>query len=455
VYRLIAAPLALILRIFFRHVEVVGLHRIPPEGPVIFVLNHPNGLIDPVLILCYAPRQITFLGKSPVFKMFFIGWVARMIEAIPVYRQQDEEAGLRSSGMQQKNQITFDRVRALLSQGKSIAIFPEGVSHSDTKLKPLKSGAARIALGSGLENLKIVPAGLYYTEKREFRSSVLLYFGEPFGLPPLAQLGTPAEPDRLAVRALTERIKEALDEVTLQAEHSEALKFIERAERIFTAGRHASETSSSQRETLPWASQRLRRRFLLRRQFMARYQRLRSEAPEKISALEARIRAFEERLAGVGLKPENLLPPDATRPGTVALGIVLAALRLAALPLVLLGIATNYAVYRLIGVLAVRFAKQEDDLISTIKVLAAMAFYPVSWIVAAAVVGWLLGAPAGLFALILIPLSGYAALLFIEISRADLGRARAIWLLVTRGPFYQELRSEQLAIREEILSLER
>jgi 1-acyl-sn-glycerol-3-phosphate acyltransferase len=455
VYSLIAIPLTLILRIYFRHVEVVGLHRIPAEGPVIFVLNHPNGLVDPVVILCYSPRQITFLGKEPVFKMFFIGWVARMIEAIPVYRQQDESGGLRSSGIQQKNQITFDKVRKLLSEGKSIAIFPEGVSHSDTKLKPLKSGAARIALGSNLENLKIVPAGLYYTEKREFRSSVLLYFGEPFGLPPIAEVGTPAEPDRLAVRAVTERIKEALDEVTLQAEHPDALRFIERAERIFTAGRSSSEIASgSQREVLPWANRRLRRRFIVKRQFMARFQKLKTEAPEQVAALEGKIRAFEEKLAAVGLKPEDLLP-NATRPASVALGSVIALLRFAALPLVVLGVVTHYAVYRLIGVLAIKFAKQEDDLISTIKVISAMAIYPVTWLILAALVWRFLGPLLGLFALGVIPLSGYAALMFVETLRSDLGHARAIWLLVTRGAFYQELRSEQIAIREQILSLDK
>jgi hypothetical protein len=310
-------------------------------------------------------------------------------------------------------------------------------------------------LGSGLENLKIVPAGLYYTEKREFRSSVLLYFGEPFGMPPLANIGTPTEPDRLAVRALTERMKEALDEVTLQAEHADALKFIERAERIFTAGHWASPIPSHQRETLPWASRKLRRRFILERQFMARYQQLRKEAPDKVTALEEKIRGLEGRLARVGLKPEDLLSPDATRPQSIVQGLVLALLRLLALPLVTLGIASHYAVYRLIGVLSIRFAKQDDDLISTVKMLAAMALYPLSWIIIACICAPFLGPFRAILVLLLIPVCGYVALLFIESAHADLGRARALWLLIRQGSQYQELRAEQLAVRELILSMER
>src|SRR5581483_11386468 len=107
-------------------------------------------------------------------------------------------------------------------------------------------------------------------------------------------------------------------------------------------------------EVLPWASQRLRRRFLLRRQFMARYQELQKEAPEKIAALEARIHRFDERLAKLGLGPEDLLASDEARPTSIAKGALTAILRLLALPLVLVGIATHYAVYRLIGFLSRR-----------------------------------------------------------------------------------------------------
>ena len=47
----------LILRIFFRRIEVSGIERVPPRGPVMLVLNHPSGLIDPAFLLCLAPRR--------------------------------------------------------------------------------------------------------------------------------------------------------------------------------------------------------------------------------------------------------------------------------------------------------------------------------------------------------------------------------------------------------------
>src|ERR1051326_1131547 len=51
---LIRRPLLLFLRIFFRRLEAAGLERVPAEGPLLVVLNHPNALIDPLFILCLA-----------------------------------------------------------------------------------------------------------------------------------------------------------------------------------------------------------------------------------------------------------------------------------------------------------------------------------------------------------------------------------------------------------------
>src|SRR3982751_3817639 len=159
--RILCALLRLALRIFFRHIEVAGLERVPTAGPVIFVLNHPNGLVDPVFILCLAPRRVSFLAKSPLFRMPVIGYLVRALEAIPVYRRQD--AGEDTS----RNRETFEKCRALLKRGGTIAICPEGVSHNEPHILPLKSGTARIALGVLGEDpqleLKIAPAGLYYT----------------------------------------------------------------------------------------------------------------------------------------------------------------------------------------------------------------------------------------------------------------------------------------------------
>src|SRR5207245_645757 len=135
-------------------------------------------------LLCLAPGRGSLLAKAPLFRMPVIGFFCRAFEAIPVHRRQD------ASSDPAQNRETFDTARAVLARGGAIAIFPEGASHSDPKLRPLKTGAARIAFGAaaGLapsSSIRIVPAGLYYRAKRTFRSAALLHFGEPFAVEPV------------------------------------------------------------------------------------------------------------------------------------------------------------------------------------------------------------------------------------------------------------------------------
>ena len=135
VRRLLTVGLRFAVQLFFRRIEVVGQDRVPPAGPTIFAINHPNGLVDPAMVLCFTTRPVSFLGKAPLFAMPLIGWFARALDSIPVYRRHD--AGSDPA----QNRETFAKARALLERGGILAIAPEGTSHSDPKLRPIKTGA--------------------------------------------------------------------------------------------------------------------------------------------------------------------------------------------------------------------------------------------------------------------------------------------------------------------------
>src|SRR3982751_1484330 len=198
--RIIVAVVRLALRIYFQRIEVTGVEHVPLETPVIFVLNHPNALVDPVFLLCLAPRDVSFLAKAPLFRMPVIGYLVKQLDSLPVYRRQDEGQDV------SKNQETFIAARKLLARGGTIGICPEGVSHDEPGLKPIKTGAARISLAAvstgEVRELKIVPAGLYYTSKTTFRSSALLYFGESIKVEPV-ELDAEGNPQREDVRLLS------------------------------------------------------------------------------------------------------------------------------------------------------------------------------------------------------------------------------------------------------------
>lgn len=437
--RITCSILRLALRVYFRRIEVTGRENVPRDTPVIFVLNHPNALVDPVFLLCLAPRRVSFLAKAPLFRMPVIGYFVRALDSLPVYRRQDEGEDV------SRNAETFTAARQLLARGGTIAICPEGVSHDEPRLKRLKSGAARIALGavSGDEAiaLQIVPAGLYYTEKSVFRSSALLHFGEPLPVEPcvIQPDGTPA---REAVRELSDRVEQALRDVVLHAEHEEALTLIERAEKIFSADEVAGSSEP----------QSLTRELQLRQRFLDGYAFHRARSPKRVGALEARIARFESELKEVGMDPSDLSLPRSAF-GTVA-GLLARVLRFVLLvPFALFGVVVHYPAYRLGGYLAQHLSRDAEDVVSTFKIVSAMLLFPLTWIIAALSLWRFANWPAALLSLAVVPVSGFIAIHFFEGLDRLSGSVLGLALFLMRRRSFVRLLAERAAIRREILAL--
>jgi 1-acyl-sn-glycerol-3-phosphate acyltransferase len=437
--RIIRGILRLALRVYFRRIEVTGLEHVPPDSPVIFVLNHPNALVDPAFLLCLAPRRVAFLAKAPLFHMPVIGYLVRALDSLPAYRRQDEGQDV------SRNVETFVAARKLLARGVTIGICPEGVSHDEPRLKPLKTGAARIALAAASSgealNLQIIPVGLYYTEKTTFRSSALLYFAEGIPVAPV-QLEPDGTPPRTAVRELSDQIEKAMREVMLHAEQEEALSLIVRAEGIFSA----AEVGEAEQE------QGLARSLELRQRFLAGYAFYRGHAPKQLDALEARIARFEYELAQAGIDPSDLsLPPTAAHTIFSLLAQITTCVLLS--PFALFGTLVHYPAYRFAGFLSRRLARRDQDVLSTFKIVSAMLFFPLTWVVVA-LVSWLLGGWFwGVAALIVTPACGYIAVRFFEELDRFFGSFVALALFVTRRRSFVRLLAERAAIRREIMEL--
>ncbi len=421
----------LVLRVFYRRIEAAGLERVPSSGPTILVLNHPNGLMDPLLLLCLSPRPVSFLAKSPLFTMPFVSFFVKAFGSIPVYRPQDADADVR------RNRETFAMARDLLKQGGVLALFPEGISHDEPRLMPLKSGAARIALGAASEGpVTIVPAGLTYEARDIFRSGALLRIAEPFTVEPIP-LDEKGEPPRTAVKALTARLRVAMEQATLQADDQATLDLAAAAETLFAPG----------------AEERLDARFAFRRLLLERGTRLRESHPERHATISARIERFARVLSASGLSPADL---DG---GTVraelaasAFAALLVALFLA--PPALVGLAAHAPAYNLIGPLARRLSRGDTDIVATIKVLGAFLFFPLTWIALGLAAGLAWGLPLGLLTGLGLPLCGYLALLLLERWERTAAALRALGLSLLRRRTLARLRDERAAIASEMRALD-
>jgi glycerol-3-phosphate O-acyltransferase/dihydroxyacetone phosphate acyltransferase len=113
-----------------------------------------------------------------------------------------------------RNRHTFAAAHRLLARGDLVAIFPEGISHDEPALQPLRTGAARIALGAiddGVHDVQTVAVALVYDDKQRFRSRALMRVGRP-----QSAVEWEAEfrlDDHAAVRALTDDLARRLRQV--------------------------------------------------------------------------------------------------------------------------------------------------------------------------------------------------------------------------------------------------
>jgi 1-acyl-sn-glycerol-3-phosphate acyltransferase len=434
--RLVHAVISIALRLFFRRIETSRGRLAPTTGALIFVLNHPNGLIDPGLVFAALPRRISFLAKSTLFRLPVIGWLLRMVEALPLYRRAD--AGEDTS----QNTATFEACRRLLLRGRCIALFPEGVSHNAPKLMPVKTGAARIALGAFVRGLKIAPVGLYYTSKTSFRGEALLRFGEPLDVP-LVEPDEEGEPPREAVRELSARIEAALREVTLNVESEEQLDAARKAERLF------SSVYEGLNIRLPLAEH-----FdFLRRLSAQLFARLSSA--KNSQELRRRIIRHEEELQRIGIAPENLSLSRHSRWHVLRHFLLRAGALLLLSPLIVVGALLHLPAYLGCTLLARLFPKHGvDEIAPTVKILAAMGLMPLTWLVVAAFAFARWGWEAALLALPLTILCGYVAMRALEEMYDMRGWFKAVLLLFRRRQLFLRLLIERRALQDEIGRME-
>lgn len=415
----------LALRLFYR-LEISG-NRVPKRGPVLIVANHPNSLLDPGMVFAVARRPVSFLAKAPLFGMPGIGWLVKGAGAVPVYRQQD------FPGETARNEDTFRAVWDALASGRAVGIFPEGTSHSSPSLVPLKTGAARIALGAAEQAggaFPIIPIGLSFNEKETFRSEAVAVVGDPVDWDDLASVGLK---DFDAVRELTRRIDEALHEVTVNLERWDDAPLVEAAEAVYAAEIAVDERGGARVERRSDAAEALA---LLRAGDRAEWNGVAREV-----AQHARILRILD-MTPAELRGRNRAP--------VAIRWTLRQFLFFGLgaPAAAAGIAAYYIPYRVTGWLEERTVRDED-VRATFKLLFGGLVH-VAWTLAIALfVGLRFNAWAGVLTGIALPLLGYVAVHVVERWERTMGEARRFFLRTRRAGTLDELRERQhrLALR--------
>lgn len=410
---LVISALRRLLRLFFRRVEVAGLENVPAEGGGVLIAWHPNGLLDPALILAHFPRRVVFGARHGLLQWPLFGRLLRLLGTVPIYRPQDSGRGLSPEERRAANRRSLDALAEAVAGGSFAAIFPEGESHDEPALMDLRPGAARLYLAAaertspGAPPPVVVPVGLHYDRKHLFGSTALIEFHPPLELPAAAlapppgawtgawtgavtaagpDLGSGTEADDLDGEArallLTDHFDRALSEVVQETESWELHHLMHRLRKIFRAERAARAGSRPGPPTL-------RERVLGLARVRQAYLALRETRPEETARLEERVRSYDRTLTALGLEDHELgTRADLASPWRTLLLVAQAVgVYLLLPPLLVLGYVVNTPVALALGAFARRTGGKVKDQAS-IKVIVGVLVFPLVWLAVSLLVAW-------------------------------------------------------------------
>jgi len=162
---------------YFKKILISGKENIPKDKAILFVANHQNALIDPLLIGAITPRELNFLTRADVFNKPFVKWLLSTVNMLPIYRIRDGRIGL------SRNEEVFQKCYSILNKNGTVLIFPEGNHNIQRRLRNLSKGFTRIIFGSLKVNpeleIAVLPVGINYTNAKKYASSVHLIYGKP------------------------------------------------------------------------------------------------------------------------------------------------------------------------------------------------------------------------------------------------------------------------------------
>jgi 1-acyl-sn-glycerol-3-phosphate acyltransferase len=381
---------------FFRDVDVVRKDLVPASGPVLLCINHPNNLIDSLLVGAILPRKVHYLATAALFRNPLVARFLTACGAIPVYRKQDDPDKM------DRNADAFAACFRALEGGRLVGIYPEGTTHSESRVQRIKTGAARIALdyqaaGRGAP-LALIPVGITFEARKAFRGHVRVSFGE--AIPLGAYAATYRDEPAKAVEALTTTIQWAMEAEILHVGRLERQDLIRAVDEIYRSDlirELQEERGLGTRQIDP---------LRLSRAIADAAAHFEERDPERVARLWTAVQKYRAMLAAYHVRDQAVRARAQRPPARARLRRSWEAS--IGLPFFAYGLVVNGLPYLLPRWIARRTARKETDYATT-RLLASIVAFPLFWAVEIWIVWRLLGAAwAGGFALSL-PLSGLLA----------------------------------------------
>ena len=396
-YRAVRAIGRFWLWFLFKSIEVRHAERIPARGPVLLAINHPNNLIDSLVVGAVLDRKVHFLATAGLFKNRVLARFLGAMGAIPVYRRQDDPA------QAARNTEAFEACFGALAQGEVIAIYPEGTTHAEMRVQRIKTGAARIALEAearhdGRLGVTLVPVGLNFDVRKSFGGRVLVSFGEPVALVPYLPLYR-KDPFK-AVDALTTVIQYAMEAEVIHVERMDLTGLVREIEALYRA-----DLEQELREERGLAPRQIDP-FRLSRAIADAVEHFSTREPERVERIARRLETYRAMLA------EHHVRDSAVRHGGGHRGarqrVAFTWRAIAGSPLFLYGAVVNGLPYFIPRWLARKLAHKETDY-ATVRLLCSVVAFPLFWGLEIWAVQQLVGGVAAVAFALSLPVTGVVA----------------------------------------------
>ena len=435
---------------FYRDLAIEGAERIPRTGPLLIAVNHPNQLIDAMVVLRLAPRRVRMTGKATLFEHPILRAVLRWYGVVPLRRMRDEAARDPAAAPDpRRNREAFRELVDTLAAGGAVLIFPEGTSHHQPQLAPLRTGLARVALQTRVERqlrgLRIQPVGLIFERKWAARTRILARVGAPIDLDAWCAEHEGADAADGAVDLLTARVDAALRELTLN------FASVEEAEQVLGIARVLSGVFDARVRSLGEGGPPLTDEARIARRIAEIGAALRASAPERVADFLGRLESFRVALDVRDLPVTELgITPDFSSGARFAVReILLAAL---VLPLAWWGRLNHWLPLTLAQ--SRRTSRTpEDPAMHTI--LAGAALVLLAYAAQTTLVGMLAGPWWAIAYLASLPFAATIDLRLRDRLRHARDRIRTYFLFRREPRLQARLRDELQWLREEALALDR
>jgi 1-acyl-sn-glycerol-3-phosphate acyltransferase len=432
-YRILKFIIGVGIRLYYKEIRVNNRDNLSNgKKPMIIIANHPNTLMDAWVVGMVCNQPIYYMAKATLFDSKFKLKLLRSLKMIPINRRGEGKV----EGVD--NNDSLSECYKVLSEGKTLVIFPEGTSYKEKVLRELKTGTARIALeteklNGGKLDLQVVAVGINYSQPEKFRSNILIDIDQPRGVMDHYELYLTEK--KKAVNNLTNQFRERLEKVLVTTETKDEEELLDDIYKVLNTKYIHSDDKGVQRQVNEL------------KDIKNKLDELKLVQPWRIDEIKQSIKSMDWKLEKMRIRADFL---DRKFRSRLFLRQMLTSVIfiLVAMPLAIFGLIHNYLQYLFTDWLVPKLSK-DIEYYAPLAILVGIVLYPLTYTGLGFLAHYLFAFSwLGMIAYVLLmPLTGMFTYWFFKYLKHISYKWRYMFLMVDSKDTLQDLQEEKKRLK--------